>query len=64
MMYKDLNHLNLTIADKLLGAGSFFSSCSCLGLPCGQRYSHAGGFLPLLGMVVSYRSAFPNISLS
>lgn len=26
MMYKDLNHLNLTIADKLLGVGSHFSS--------------------------------------
>lgn len=57
-MYKDLNHLNLTISDKLLGVASHFLQLFMPGLALWTYSSHASKFL-LLGMKVSDCSAPP-----
>lgn len=64
-MHKELNCQSLTITDKLAWSCFlfFFFSCSYLALLCGHKYSHAGEFLPALGMMVSYCSGFPNTGL-
>lgn len=58
MIYKDLNHLNLTISDKLLGVASHFLQLFMPGLALWTYSSHASEFL-LLGMKVSDCSAPP-----